>query len=110
MLWFQCRIWTIPKKFDSGDILINMLFSLAYIATKGWPQPNILATGSSVVATAGMAGKSHVIGGGVNLGNYADKGFESALPFHFLLVPVFLLPQPLTSQILQKMKEFFTSF
>ena len=56
MLWFQCRIWTIPKKFDSGDILINMLFSLAYIATKGWPQPNILATGSSVVATAGNGG------------------------------------------------------
>ena len=67
MLWFQCRIWTIPKKFDSGDILINMLFSLAYIATKGWPQPNILATGSSVVATAGMAGKNHVIGVSVYL-------------------------------------------
>ena len=56
MLCFQCRIWTIPLKFDSGDILINMLFSLAYIATKGWPQPNILATGSSVLATAGNGG------------------------------------------------------
>ena len=29
---------------------------------KCWPQPNVLATGGSVVATAGMAGKSHVIG------------------------------------------------
>ena len=54
MLWFQCRIWTIPKKFDSGDILINMLFSLAYIATKGWPQPNILATGVSVISNRGI--------------------------------------------------------
>ena len=62
MLCFQCRIWTIPEKFDSGDILINMLGGAVDVWKKCWLPANVLATGGSVVATAGMAGKSHVIG------------------------------------------------